>query len=152
MTTNSRRLCWPISGQVIFHCVDAHLKWVEVVEMPQTTTDRTIAVLRHLFSTHGIPEQIMSDNGPQFTSTDFAEYSRQMASNTPNLHHTTQRRMVKLRCLYGPSKEAMKTGKGDGLTLTHKVKNFLLTYRTTPHAMTNTPPCQLLMGQSLCTQ
>ncbi len=46
-------------------------------------------------------------------------------------------------------KEAMKAGKGDGLTLAHRVENFLLTYRTTPHTTTGVPPCELLMGRSL---
>ena len=49
-------------------------------------------------------------------------------------------------------KEAMKTGKGDGLTLTHRLDNFLLTYRTTPHTTTGTPPCELLMGRRLRTR
>ena len=49
-------------------------------------------------------------------------------------------------------KEAMKAGKGDGLTLQHRLQNFLLTYRTTPHSTTGTPPCELLMGQSLHTR
>ena len=51
--------------------VDAHSKWAEVVEMPQTSTTRTITVLRQLFATHRIPEQIVTDNDPQFTSADY---------------------------------------------------------------------------------
>ena len=42
--------------------------------MKQTTSNRTIAALRHVFSSHGIPVQIVSYNGPQFTSSDFAEF------------------------------------------------------------------------------
>ena len=30
--------------------------------------------------------------------------------------------------------------------------NFLLTYRTTPHSTTNTPPCELFLGRSLRTR
>ena len=48
-------------------------------------------------------------------------------------------------------KEAKKTGKGDRPTLTHRLQNFLLTYRTTPHSTTGIPPCDLLMGRRLCT-
>ena len=49
-------------------------------------------------------------------------------------------------------KEAMKTGKSDGLTLTHRLQNFLLSYRTTPHTTTGTPPSELLMGRHLRTR
>ena len=56
--------------------VDAHSKWAEALEMCQTTTAKTIETLRHLFAIHGIPEQIVSDNGPQFTSADFKDFTR----------------------------------------------------------------------------
>ena len=35
-------------------------------------------------------------------------------------------------------REAMKTKKHDGLSLSHKLANFLLTYHTTPHSTTGT--------------
>ena len=46
----------------------------------------------------------------------------------------------------------MKCGRGGGLTLKHRLQNFLLTYRTTPHSTTGTAPCELLMGRSLRTR
>ena len=49
-------------------------------------------------------------------------------------------------------KEAMKTGRGGGLTVAHRLENFFLTYRTTPHTTTGTPPCEVLMGRSLRTR
>ena len=39
--------------------VDAHSKWPEVLEMTRTTITVT-------FANYGIPQQIVSDNGPQF--------------------------------------------------------------------------------------
>ena len=29
-----------------------------------------------MFATHGFPEEVVSDSGPQFTSTEFAEFMR----------------------------------------------------------------------------
>ena len=40
--------------------------------MPSTTFQRTITVLRDLFSSYGLPEEVVSDNGPQFVSHDFS--------------------------------------------------------------------------------
>ena len=48
-------------------------------------------------------------------------------------------------------KEAMKAGKNDGLTLNHRLSNFLLTYRTTPHATTQQAPCSLFLGRTVRT-
>ena len=130
----------PFLDKSFFIVVDAHSNRPEVVEMCQTTTAKTIEPLRHLFAIHGIPEQIVSDNGPQFTSADFKDFTR-----TNGIEHSCS-------SPYHPAsngeaerfvrtfKEAMKSGKSDGLTLAHQLQNFLLAYRTTPHSTTDTPP------------
>ena len=41
-----------------------------------TTTAKTLDILRHIFAAHGLPEQIVTDNGPQFTSDDFAKFAK----------------------------------------------------------------------------
>ena len=66
----------PFLDKSFFIVVDAHSKWAEVLEMCQTTTAKTIETLRHLFAIHAIPEQIVSDNGPQFTPADFKDFTR----------------------------------------------------------------------------
>ncbi len=57
--------------------VDAHSKWPEAYLMSSTTVSQTISVLQKMFATHGLPEQIVSDNGPQFVSSEFAEFMKQ---------------------------------------------------------------------------
>ena len=64
----------PFLNKNFLIAVDAHFKWAEVVEMPQTMTAKTITTLRHMFATHGIPKQLVSDNGSQFTSSEFTEF------------------------------------------------------------------------------
>ena len=76
LTKNPSGFCRTFSGQKFYIVVDAHSKWAEVVEMPQTSTTRIITVLRQLFATHGIPEQIVTDNGPQFKSADFTNFTK----------------------------------------------------------------------------
>jgi len=57
----------PFLGKSFLVVEDAHSKWPEVFEMSSTTSLKTIATLRHLFAAYGLPEQLVSDNGPQFT-------------------------------------------------------------------------------------
>ena len=78
----------PFQGHMFFIVVDAHLKWPEVVEMTTTTTADTLKALRNMFAWHGLPEQMVSDNGPQFISEEFA-----MESDTSAVLHTTHPQM-----------------------------------------------------------
>ena len=64
----------PFVEKMFLIVVDAYSKWGEVIIMNQTTAAKTISTLRQLFVSHGIPEQIVSDNGPQFVSSDFTEF------------------------------------------------------------------------------
>ena len=57
--------------------IDSHSKWIDVKHMTSTTTERTIDELRLIFAEHGLPEQLVSDNHPQFTSAEFALFITQ---------------------------------------------------------------------------
>ena len=56
--------------------IDSHSEWIEMTHMSSTTTERTIDEFRLIFATHGLPEEVVSDNGLQLTSTEFAEFMR----------------------------------------------------------------------------
>ena len=56
--------------------VDAHSMWPEVIEKSTTSSKRTIEVLRQLFARFGLPEQLVSDTGTQFTSKEFAKFTK----------------------------------------------------------------------------
>ncbi|XP_058023902.1 uncharacterized protein K02A2.6-like, partial [Ahaetulla prasina] len=64
----------PFHGQTFLVVVDAYSKWLEIILMRSTTAESVISVLRHLFVTHGLPDTLVSDNGPQFTATQFEGY------------------------------------------------------------------------------
>ena len=64
----------PFIGRQFLIVVDAHSKWPEVIEMKTTTASVTITELTQLFSSYGLPEHLVSDNGPQFTSTEFEAF------------------------------------------------------------------------------
>ena len=54
--------------------VDSHSKWLEVFHMTSTTSSQTIEVLRNLFAAHGLSEEVVSDNGPQFASSSSSSF------------------------------------------------------------------------------
>ena len=139
-------------GRMFLVVVDAHAKWPEVIPMSSTTTSTTINELRHLFTAYGIPKQLVSDNGLQFTSEEFSTFCKQNG-------------VKHIRCtLYHPAlnglaerfvqtfKRAMKASSEDKTSFNQRLTNFLLTYRCTPHATTGEAPCQLFMGRKLRTR
>ena len=71
----------PFLSRMFLVAVDAYSKWPEVVEMSTgragVSAARTIEELRRIFSLHGLPQQIVSDNGPQFVSDQFAQCLKQ---------------------------------------------------------------------------
>ena len=55
---------------------DAHSKWPEIIEVSDTTSSKTIQELKKLFAAYGLPQQVATDNGPQFTSTEFSYFRK----------------------------------------------------------------------------
>lgn len=66
------------SGDSLFVVVDYYSRYVEVEIMRNTTTDRIIKSLHKMFQTHGLPIQIVTDNGPQFISAEFKDFMEQL--------------------------------------------------------------------------
>ena len=53
---------------------DYHTKWPEVAFTSSATTANIVTFLASVFSILGNPRTIVSDNGPQFLSTEFAAF------------------------------------------------------------------------------
>ena len=60
----------PFMGKMFLIVVDSYSKWFEVEMMPSITN------LRDMFARYGIPQQLVSDNGSQFTSEEFCKFMK----------------------------------------------------------------------------
>ncbi|XP_026553035.1 uncharacterized protein K02A2.6-like [Pseudonaja textilis] len=67
-------LAGPVHGKTFLVVVDSYSKWIDVALLPTTTTQAVVKALTRLFVTHGLPDTIVSDNGPQFSSCEFSRY------------------------------------------------------------------------------
>ncbi len=74
------RFCWPFQGKMFLILIDAYSKWLEVKPLTAATSTVTIEHLREIFSTHGLPEILVTDNGSQFTSAEFQTFKPIMES------------------------------------------------------------------------
>ena len=66
----------PFMGRMFLVIIDAHSKWLEVYPMPSATSHATIQQLHMTFAQFGIPETVVTDNGPCFMGEEFEEFLR----------------------------------------------------------------------------
>ena len=55
--------------------VDYFSRYPEVIKLRKTTSSSIIEAVKAVFSRHSIPETVLSDNGPQFSSMEFAKFA-----------------------------------------------------------------------------
>ena len=60
-----------LAGKVYLIVVDYYSRWFEIRRRNDQSSSRVISVVKELFSTHGIPDIIASDNGAQVSSDAF---------------------------------------------------------------------------------
>ena len=63
-------------GQEFVLVVDYLSRYCEVGELKHSTSEEVIQHLKAIFSRHGIPETVISDNGPQYTSAKFVKFAQ----------------------------------------------------------------------------
>lgn len=149
LVTRSRRFRRTVPWTLLFVLVDAFSKWVEVVPVTSPSAVVTINCLRNIFATHGIPDLLVSDNGPAFVSAEFREFLRRNGIKQiliPPYHPASNGAAE--RVVQTVKAKLKKSVKGD---FQSQVARLLLHYRTQPHAVTGCTPAELLMGRRLRT-
>ena len=62
-------------GKIFVMVVDYYSRWVELRRLDDQTSSNLIMKLKSIFAVHGIPDVIISDNGPQFASGEFSNFA-----------------------------------------------------------------------------
>ena len=63
-------------GRTLLVVCDYYSNFIEVESITQANTSGICKVLKTLFARYGVPDSLMSDNGPQFASAEFASFAR----------------------------------------------------------------------------
>ena len=122
--------------------VDYYSRYIEISSLSSTTLKAVIQRMKTIFGRHGIPECLMSDNGPQFSSHEFQQFSKEYKFD----HKTSSPNYPQAN---GEAERAVRTVK----TLLNKNDDphlALLAYCSTPLA-NGYSPAELLMGRKLRT-
>ena len=137
------------SGQYILVIMDCYSRFPEVEILTSISARSVIPRLDSVFARHGVPSQVISDNGPPFQSNEFHRYMLAMG-----IQHTTSTPLwpqgnAEVEAFMKPLGKAIRTANVEGRPWRQELSKFLLTYRSTPHSTTKIPPAQLLYNREI---
>lgn len=143
----------PVDGDYFLLAVDSHSKWPEIIRTRRITASATISILRSIFARLGMPETLVSDNGTQFTSSEFATFC-----STNGIDHVTtapfhpQSNGQAERFVDTFKRAIKKLEEGRGST-DEALETFLLAYRSTPNrsAPDGLSPSEIMFGRRIRT-
>ncbi|XP_047984364.1 uncharacterized protein K02A2.6-like [Leguminivora glycinivorella] len=142
----------PIQGASFLVLIDSTSKWIEVFRMNKTTANDVIRVLRETFARFGLPKEIVSDNGPPFSSQ---EYERFMTFNGIKttfapIYHPSSNGAAELAVKL--CKRVVRKAIRDGVDVDAALQSYLLSYRNVDHSTTGASPAALLQRRTLRTR
>ncbi|XP_060810750.1 uncharacterized protein K02A2.6-like [Amyelois transitella] len=124
--------------------VDYYSNFIEVIKLNNLTSTAVIQSMKEVFSRHGIPETLISDNGTQYSSRDFKFFSDEWGfTHVTSSPHYPQANGKSERAVQTIKKLLIKSVKSGG-----DFYLALLNYRNTPREGLSSP-AQLLMSRRL---
>ncbi|CAB4008646.1 hypothetical protein BSL78_21779 [Paramuricea clavata] len=142
--------CGPLpSGDMLFVVIDEYSRYPEVEIVRSTSANTVIPKLDRILSTHGIPREIKSDNGPPFQSHSFAQFAqymgfhhRKITPEWPKANSESERFMRTIQ-------KTLRAAHLENKNWKQELFLFLRNYRATPHSTTGISPAELLFGRKL---
>jgi transposase InsO family protein len=82
-------------GQEYLITVDYYSNFWEIDNLPRAKSATVIQKLKAQFAHHGIPDTLVTDNGPQYDSEEFRSFARKWVSTILHHPHIMPRAMAK---------------------------------------------------------
>ena len=131
-----------MKGQNCLVTVDYYSRYIYIAQLPNITSSSVIDKLKNSFAHHEIPETLVSDNGRQFSSAEFQQFSAEWNFNhvTSSPHFPQSNR---------GAERAVRTAKE--ILEQDDVFLALLTYRAIPIPELGASPAELAFNRRLRT-
>ena len=69
------RDCFECDGSHYLIVVDLYSDYIEIKQLNSLSSAALIEQVKHIFAVHGIPITLISDNGPNYASVEFTDFS-----------------------------------------------------------------------------
>lgn len=133
--------------------IDAKSKFPIIVDMEgDTTATNLIQVLENTFDWFGPPETVVTDNGPPFTSHQMKQFYEKYGIKhvTTPPYHPAGNGLAE-RCVRSFKEGMLKEKESGQNNKTIALRNFLRSYRWSPHTSTGQSPASLMFKHSINT-
>jgi hypothetical protein len=129
--------------------VDAFSKWPEAFVMKSTTSTATMEILDDLFARYGLPDELVSDNGPQLVSAQFENFLRERGirhKTTPQYFPATNGQAERfVQTIKGSLLRSLEGKPSVGVAV--HLRKTLSQIRIQENDTTNKAPCELFLGR-----
>ena len=135
------------SGEKVLVLKCLRSKWPEIkvfLRNQSTNAPGVISAMEHMFTIHGIPDAVRTDNGPPFNGKSFEAFSKRFGFHhqkvTPLWPEANGQAEAFMKCLG----KIVRTAHIENRDWKCAVNDFLRAYRATPHPSTGVSPSQLM--------
>ena len=132
-----------IEDKTYLMVIDYYTNYIELDLLKKTTSKQVIKKLKKQFSRFGIPRELISDGGPQYSSTEFKEFTKSWKIKhhitSPNHPKSNGKAEAGVKIVKGMMKKCLET-KTDPY-------EALLELRNTPRADTKKSPHEMLFSR-----
>lgn len=134
----------PIWGKYVVVLIDYFSRYPLAKVLGSTNAKTLIPYLDEVFALFGIPKRLKSDNGPPFNSREFAAFC-----DANNIEHDKitpywPRANGLVEAFMKNVTKCVKNSQVSGRSFEEELKDFLRSYRATPHSSTGEAPNALL--------
>ena len=142
--------CGPFpTGEYLFVVIDAYSRFLEVEMVRSTSARSIIQKLDRIFSAHGIPHVIRSDDSPPFTSEELKVYMSENRIDHRKITPLWPQANSEAESFMKPLTKAIRSAHAEGRPWEKHLYKFLLDYQTTPHSTTGFALTELLFNRKV---
>ena len=136
----------PAHQRYMLVAMDVYSKWPEVALCGSPTPSAAITFLTGLFDRFGLVEELVTDNGVQFASSEFSDSLQSLGIRHCRTALYSPQTDAEAERLNRVLKEGIKGALVEGKSFQTGVRQTLAVYRTTAHATTGVSPASLMLA------
>ena len=141
------------SGDYISEVVDVYSRWAEIEIVWSTSANSTIPKLDKIFSTYGIPEKLITDNGPPFTSHAFKKFTENFGIQHKRITLLWPQANSSVENFNRMLQKVIQSAKIEKKNWKQEIQKFLRNYRSTPRISTRKALADIMFSSlSYCTK